>query len=93
MRYEEPKVPVEIPVTLLRRIKDCLRTELRRPDDEDNRAQEARRAKNEKALMIVSEALIEHEVGRIVGNSLSDESLNSVFPSRKRKYVKKKQRD
>lgn len=93
MKYEEPKITVEIPVTLLRRIKDCLRTELRKPDDEDNRAQEVRRSKNEKALMIVSEALVEHEVVRIVGDSLSDENLNAAFPSRKRKYVKKKQRD
>lgn len=93
MRYIEPKVTVEIPVTILKRIKDCLRTELRRPDDEDNVRHETRRAKNEKALMIVSEALIEHEVSHIVGDSLTDENLKSVFPARKKKRVPKKQRD
>lgn len=93
MKYEEPKVQLEIPVTILRRIRDCLKTELRTPDNEDSRSHEVRRAKNEKAMMIVSNALLEHDVNQIVGDSLSDESLKAVFPLRKKKRVPKKQRD
>lgn len=93
MKYEEPKVDVRIPITLLRRIKDCLQTELETPYNTKSQAQRNKRKKVERAMMIVSDALIDYEVKDIIGDSLSDDSLKKLFPTRRKKRVQKKQHD
>lgn len=94
MRYEEPKVQVVVPITLLRRIRDCLQTELETfPYDEKNKNQRIKRRKSEKAIMIVSDAIIDYDVKKIVGDSLEDECLQEFFPQKRKRQPKKKQHD
>lgn len=92
MKYEEPYIDVSIPLSMLQQIEASLLHEvfmlhtLRRGGK--------RLAKNaipraEKALQVVSDALVGYEAGIIIGDALTDTALMSTFPSKQKRTRKK----
>jgi hypothetical protein len=92
VKYEEPYIDVSIPLSMLQQIEASLLHEvfmlhtLRRGGK--------RLAKNaipraEKALQVVSDALVGYEAGIIIGDALTDTALMSTFPSKQKRTRKK----
>jgi hypothetical protein len=92
VKYEEPSLDVSIPLSVLQQIEASLLHEvfmlhtLRRGG--------TRLAKNaipraEKALQVVSDALVKYEAGVIIGDALTDTSLMNTFPSKQKRTRKK----
>lgn len=92
MKYEEPYIDVSIPLSVLQQIEASLLHEvfmlhtLRRGGK--------RVAKNavpraEKALQIVTDAIVGYEAGIIIGDALSDDALITTFPSKQKRTRKK----
>jgi hypothetical protein len=91
MKYEEPIATVAIPISILRRVGECIRTDMLVNMHSESRAEMLKNAKNERALQIIDAVLTEHEANAIIGDSLSDENLKKVFSTKKRN--RKKQND
>lgn len=96
MRYEEPHLKLSVPLSVLRKIEECLYREISTAHslrEQGYRVSRRSFMDNERAYTFVSEALVSHEAESIIGDALSDENLKSSFPPRKKKRVAKKQRD
>lgn len=93
MRYEEPQVTVTFPLSVLRKLEECVFREVSNAYAMRERGYRMNRrivGENEKALSHVSEALMNYETEMIIGNSLSDNELLAEFPVQKKKGKRKK---
>ena len=93
MRYEEPIVKPAVPISVLKRIEECLFRDVGLAHEMRGRGHRLNRTalrETENGLEIVSDAIIKHEMTLIVGESLSDERLKTEFPVEAKKRKRKK---
>jgi hypothetical protein len=93
MRYQEPVVGMAIPISLVRRIAECVRADIVNNENSSSRAEMLKNVKNEKALSLLDSVIIDHEAKAIIGDSLSDANLKKLLGSKRKKTVRKKQND
>lgn len=83
MRYEEPILSVSVPVSVLRRIEECLFRDVGLAYEMRGRGHRPNKQAlrdMEKGLAIISDVLTNHEATLIIGESLTDEKLKREFP-------------
>lgn len=93
MRYEEPILNVLVPISVLKRIEECLFRDVGLAHEMRGRGHRMNKqalSEIEFGLEIVSEAITKYEAKLIIGESLSDEKLKSEFPVEKKKTKRKK---
>jgi hypothetical protein len=84
MRYQEPIIRLDVPLQVLERIETSLMSEMyfyeklrskgKRVNRHDERALD-------RALTIVTDAIVAHETQMILGQSLTDHALRQAFPN------------
>ena len=93
MRYEEPLIRLNVPISLLRRMEESLFRDVSFAYDMSERGHRVNgRALNEaeQALGIIGDAIVNHEARLIIGESLSDDKLKREFPPEPKRRNKRK---
>lgn len=93
MKYEEPILKVSAPISVLKRIEECLFRDVGLAYEMRGRGHRINRhalRDTEYGLEIISEVITKHEASLIIGESLSDKKLETEFPTVTKKGKRKK---